>query len=157
MIRLSFFLLALCAFPISAQASSKYFFNLFWPNPEQKTGADFRPYSQDPMLQQNRQWDDEGWTPQNWVNGGQSPQDVIDGFFRAGLIEEQDMNCAGVPTLKVGEPFFHLSYREQNRIASFIDYAYGVTSQSTGGTYYLTYRHRSDVVGVYTPAGLQMH
>lgn len=154
----SLLLLALCAFPLQAQAEgSKYFFNLIWPAPQQKTGTDFQPYSQDPILQQNRQWDSDGWTPQNWVNPSRSAQDVIDGFFRSGILEKQDVNCAGVPTLKVGEPFLHLSYREQNRIAAFMDYAYGMTANNSGGTYYLTYRRRADVIGVYTPAGLQMH
>lgn len=154
--RLGFFTLALIAFPLTAQAESKYF-NLIWPKPHKYTGEDFQPYSQNPILQQNRQWDRDGWSPQNWVSPGRNAQDVIDGFFENGLLVKQDVNCDNIPTLKVGEKFLHLSYREQNRIAAFMDYAYGLTSASTGGTYFLTYRRRADVIGVYTPAGLQMH
>ncbi|MCD8497398.1 MAG: hypothetical protein LRZ85_04540 [Alphaproteobacteria bacterium] len=149
-------LLALTILPLPAHAESKYFFNMFWPARHFKD-QDFRPYMQDPMLHQNRQWDSDGWSPQNWVHPGKSAEDVIDGFFRTGLLEEQDVNCDGIPTLKVGEPFLHLSYREQNRIAAFMDYAYGITSANSGGAYYLTYRRRADVIGVYTPSGLQMH
>ncbi|MCD8566762.1 MAG: hypothetical protein LRY36_02435 [Alphaproteobacteria bacterium] len=91
------------------------------------------------------------------MNPSRGAEDVINGFFQSGVLVKQDVNCAGVPTLKVGEPFLHLSYRDQNRIAAFIDYAYGVTAQNSGGAYYLTYRRRADVIGIYTPAGLQMY
>lgn len=157
MIRFLVLIIFVSLFPVSAQAASKDFFNLIWPSPAQTSAEDFRPYSQDPMQQQNRQWDSDGWQPQHWVNSGKGVGEVVDGFFNAGLLVEQDVNCDGIPTLKVGEKFFRLSYREQNRIAAFMDYAYGITSKSSGGAYYLTFRRRADVVGVYTPSGLQMH
>lgn len=157
MIRFAALIFLITLFPLSAQAAGSKYFNLLWPKPDQVTGKDFQPYSQDPMLQQNRQWDSDGWQPQHWVNPTKNAEQVIEGFFRSGLLVEQDVNCDGIPTLKVGEPFFHLSYREQNRIAAFMDYAYGITSASSGGSYFLTFRRRADVIGVYTPSGLQMH
>lgn len=146
------------AFPAAAQAEGKYL-GFLWPKPHKYTAQDFRPYNQDPLLHQNRQWDSDGWSPQNWVNGGKSVEDVIDGFYENGLLVKQDVNCDNIPTLKVGEKFLHLSYREQNRIATFMDYAYGLTSGAGGGNgmYYLAYRRRADVIGVYTPLGLQIH
>lgn len=157
MIRILAFVLLMALIPFSAQAAGSKYLGFFWPKPDQITGKDFQPYSQDPMLQQNRQWDNDGWQPQHWVNPSKSAEQVIDGFFASGILVERDVNCDDIPTLKVGEPFFQLSYREQNRIAAFMDYAYGMTSASSGGSYFLTFRRRADVVGVYTPAGLQMH
>lgn len=157
MIRFALILLLVLT-PLSAQAAGSKYLGFFWPSPEKKSPQDFRPYSQDPTRQQNRQWDSSGWQPQHWVNAGQSPDEVVERFFINGVLEERDVNCDDIPTLKVGEPFLHLSYQEQNRIAAFIDYAYGLTSSSSGGSYYLTYRRRADVIGVYSPTyGLQMH
>lgn len=157
MIRFALVLLMI-SIPLSAQAAGSKYLNLLWPAPEKVTAEDFQPYSQNPTHQHNRQWDDDGWQPAHWVNGGLSPDEVAARFFASGVLVEEDMNCDDIPTIKVGEPFLHLSYREQNRIAAFMDYAYGLTANSSGGSYFLTYRRRADVIGVYSPTyGLQIH
>lgn len=144
-------------FPLSASAgNSKYMFNLFWPNDHWQE-QDFQPYRQDPLNQQNAQWEKDDWEPRHWIADGQSAKSVIDGFFRHGLLVDQDENCEGVPVLEVGESFLHLSPLEKRRIAAFMNYAYNMTGNDGAGLYYLTYRDDDNVIGVYTQNGLQLH
>ncbi|HRQ61373.1 MAG TPA: hypothetical protein PLO23_07685, partial [Alphaproteobacteria bacterium] len=89
--------------PLPAQAAGSKYLGFFWPKPDQTSAQDFQPYSQNPVHQHNRQWDDDGWQPAHWVNGGLSPDEVAARFFASGLLVEEDMNCDDIPTIKVGE------------------------------------------------------
>ncbi|MCD8566763.1 MAG: hypothetical protein LRY36_02440 [Alphaproteobacteria bacterium] len=57
-------IVAVCAFPLRAQAGAKCFMDFLFSPPESTLHKEFRPYPQDPILEQNRQWDSDGWQPQ---------------------------------------------------------------------------------------------
>ena len=95
---------------------------------------------------------DGDWSPEDWVEAEGSATQVIDGFYDAGIIVDQNENNG--PILSVGEPFLRLSPLDQYRVATFIDYAFKMSEKEAGGVYQIY--HKGQAVGLYSKHGLQM-
>jgi hypothetical protein len=135
----------------------------WWPGHWDK--QDFKPHIDDPKIPHNIQWKNglygQDWTPENWIRAKGSPEEVIKGFYRAGIITDQT-DYDDVPVLEVGDAYLKLSGQEKRRIAEFMDYVFQVTEKSPAKMFYIFHEDSGFLiwpgrpVGVYTQAGLQL-
>lgn len=159
---LSVFMIA--SLPLSsAQAGSKNLLDwLFTPKME----PDNREYLMDGKLPHNSQWTakwnpEHDWSPEKWIRAEGSAEAVMENFYRAGIIREQDED-GDIPVLVVGDAYMNLSGQEKRRVAEFVDYAFGVTERPVNPFFYIYYDRtdswfsRGDPIGVYTAGGLQL-
>ncbi|MFP4313147.1 MAG: hypothetical protein ACLFR0_02360 [Alphaproteobacteria bacterium] len=147
-----------------ANATPKPWYWSWWPS--HWDDQDFMPHLRDPKLPHNTQWqsglyNNEDWHPENWIRAKGSIRDVLDGFYKNDIIREQDVD-GDIPVLVVGDGFMNLSGREKRRVATFIDYAFQVTTAAPAGMYSIYYYRtdtlfgRGNPIGAYTSAGLQL-
>ena len=145
-------------FVFSPANASQGFWSWFVP----VDSGDFtRPYLQDGKTPHNSQWERDRWQPEDWIAGrGGSQKAVLDGLYAAGIIEEQYIE-RGVPVLEVGYNFIKLSDQEKNRVAKFVDHAFGITASNPDGMFLIETESQfplgcNEDVGVYTRRGLQL-
>ncbi|MGQ0527173.1 MAG: hypothetical protein ACT4OY_03970 [Alphaproteobacteria bacterium] len=107
-----------------------------------------------PGLNDGKTWPavKDEWTPDEWTENRGNPQAVVDGFYRNGLLVGQTSN-GKTPVIEVGENFMKLSNRDMNRVAAYLDAAYGYTN-NTGGMFFMHYGPAKKPFGVYTKNGL---
>jgi hypothetical protein len=114
-----------------------------------------RPHLETAKVPNNAQWDDDPWTPQDWIETRGSAAAVIDGFYAAGIITDQYLDD-DIPVLEVGQNFIELSPQEKRRVAAFVDLAYGVTASSARGYMLISFHNDDEPVGIYNRDGLQL-
>ncbi len=113
-----------------------------------------RPYLENGKTPHNSQWENDAWTPQDWIEAKGSARAVMDGLYRNHVIIDKDLDD-DVPEVEVGQNFMRLSGQEKRRVAAFVDHAYKITNKSPG-MYVLVHAASDDPVGVYTKQGLQL-
>lgn len=113
-----------------------------------------RPYTERSKVPQNSRWDDDEWSPQDWIDDRGNDSAVLEGFYRAEIITDQ-FTENGVPVLEVGYNFMSLSGKDKNRVLEFVDYAYGITD-GEHGMFRIEEERCGTRVGIYTRAGLQI-
>lgn len=93
-----------------------------------------RPYLNEAKVPHNSKWADDSWSPQDWIDArGGDPMAVINGFYEAGIIEDQYVD--DVPVLAVGRPFLELSGQEKRRVTAFFDYVFEITTAADNGVF----------------------
>lgn len=144
-----FFLAAFVPSIASAGGLSKY----IWGPPQ----SDFvRPYLETAKLPHNARWAEDEWISQDWVDArGGNPVDVVNGFYRAGIVTDQYFEDE-IPVLEVGQGFIDLGSQDKRRVLAFMDEVFGVT-KSEGVKVILVYSHKHNkLLGVFTAHGLQL-
>ncbi len=115
------------------------------------------PHLHDARTPHNTQWQDNNWTPQEWTDArGGNPMNVIQGFYDADIIRDQNFNKDEVPVLIVGQGFINLSDGEKRRVAMYVDDTYGITRSNPQAAYLLEFYKKSKAVGIFTKDGLQL-
>ena len=116
---------------------------------------DFKPYMDDPKMPHNTQWDDDLWTPQDWISHGGNAERVMDGFYKAQIVTRQYADD-DMPILEVGQGFMRLSGQDQRRVVKFVDHVFGVTGNNEAGMFLINHAYSEETIGVYTRTGLQL-
>lgn len=98
---------------------------------------------------------DQNWTPNSWMGENANPQDIIDGFYRAGIITAQESD-GDIPVIEVGQAFLELSGQDKRRIITFMDAVYGITANNENGVIHIEHEDYRGIIGVYTQDGLNM-
>ncbi len=137
-----------------AKAVEKSPLRLFWW-PEHWQPPVFEPYLRDSKLYHDTQWNDGDWHPQEWIDEKGSIEAVVEGFYEARIITRQYVD-GEMPVLEVGRRFLELSDQEKRRIASFIDYGFGVTKNAETGSFEIKMIKKDNPLGIYTKEGLQL-
>lgn len=113
-----------------------------------------RPMLEDAKTPHNSQWDNDPWTPQDWIESRGGPQAVMSGFYNTGVIIDEYTDD-DMPVLEVGQNFMRLSQEDKRHVVAFVDYVHGHTKNS-GKTINIVHRASGDLVGVYSADGLQL-
>jgi hypothetical protein len=148
---LSLAVLTLSALP--AQAGPK-FMGIFWWSSHWKN-QDFVPYFENGTDPHNTQWAamDKDWKPQDWIGmNGSSGAALVDRWHVSKIIRGQSVE-GDTPVLEVGPNFYHLSGRDQRRVAATVDHVYQVTAEKPG-MFYLKDWATEKYIGYYTASGL---
>lgn len=121
-----------------------------------RRASDFRrPYLHDASKPNFEQAIDEDWRPEYWADDKGGVQEVLDGFYRAGIIKGQYDNDK-VPVLEVGKPFLRLSPPDQRHVIEFVDYAHKITESKKHGIFYIVLEdHENELLGIYSENGVQ--
>ncbi|MCB9973977.1 MAG: hypothetical protein H6854_05420 [Rhodospirillales bacterium] len=114
-----------------------------------------QPYLERSKDVHDRQWDREKWSPDVWIQQSESGLDLIDGFYRAGIIMDQTVK-GGVPYLHVGPNFYKLGGYDKRRVMRSVDEVYKITSLETDDMFYLYDDCKDRIIGLYTRNGLQI-
>ncbi len=155
------FALVIAATP--AKAEPKPWVWGWWPG--HWDNQDFKPHIDHPTQPHNIQWKNglygQDWHPENWIRAKGSAEEVIKGFYKAGIVTDQTSED-GVPVLEVGDAYLRLSGQEKRRVAEFMDYVFHVTDTSPAKMFYIFHEDSGFLiwpgrpVGMYTKAGLQL-
>lgn len=114
-----------------------------------------RPYLEDGHKPHAYLWNQDDWDPAGWLVTGGDPEQIIKGLYKSRIIREQSSEN-GIPVLEVGNNFMTLSKREQSRILTFLDHAYGITEDNENAVIHLEHEGTNERIGLYTIHGLQM-
>ena len=138
---------------VGFSAKATDFGDYVWGPPHQDS---VRPYLEEAKLPQNSRWQDDQWTPQDWIDSrGGSASAVIDGFYEAGILTDQYLDD-DVPILEVGQTFLELGAQDKRRVVAFIDEVFGITKFHPTPVI-LIYFHEDDLhVGEFNAGGLQL-
>ncbi|MGE4313001.1 MAG: hypothetical protein AB7E85_01855 [Pseudobdellovibrionaceae bacterium] len=97
---------------------------------------------------------DENWRGGDWyTQPGYSPAELITRWNRADILRGQGRDGQGVTYVVAGPNFYHLSAKDQQRVALTLDQAYNFTSERAGRFRFHDWC-TDKVVGEYSPAGL---
>jgi hypothetical protein len=118
-----------------------------------KDHSETRPYLEEAKMRHNVQWENDPWTPQDWIadRGGQVA--VIDRFYADGIITNQFVKN-DVPVLEVGRTFMELSALDRRRVLETVDYIFGMTD-APQGMFSVQHAETGDTIGLYTKEGAQ--
>lgn len=122
--------------------------------PAMAQGAIDRPYMNRWENAYDSHWENRLWQPSDWVDDGQTVQNVIDGFYNSGIITNQYFSD-NRPVVEVGYPFTELSGRDQRRVAEFIAYAFNLGPSDDTMQFVLKNGNKS--LGTYSRGMLQLH
>jgi hypothetical protein len=122
-----------------------------------------RRYLENGTTPQHSDWETDDWTPQVWTDARANPQEVMNGFYNAGIITDQYVDDGipvintghGVPVLEVGPNFLRLSDNDKRRVVAYVDSVAGITSHDDG-MFYIRYNKGNKPLGIYTKYGLQL-
>ena len=115
-----------------------------------------RPYMYDWRNDYSSYTQNHYWTPAHWVSEEKSTQEVVDGFYRSGIITDQYYD-GNIPVLEVGHSFLELSTRDRHRVVAFMDYAFNLKA-AKGGNIIEIYLKRNEIpLGLYAQGRLQLH
>lgn len=115
-----------------------------------------RPNLEDGKIPHNVRWADDDWTPQDWIDEEHTAQDVMSGFYQAGIITDQDVEGPGQVRVEVGQGFMRLSSLEKRRVIRFVDEVEGYTKQAPNGIILLYHKASGDSIGSYNAEGLSL-
>jgi len=114
-----------------------------------------RPYLETAKIPHNSQWEEKGWTPQDWIDSRDGNAfTVVNGLYEAKIITDQ-YSDGDVPVLEVGQAFLDLSHQDKRRVTAFFDAVFGITK--TGKGFFLIRFHKHSIpVGLFNAKGLQL-
>ena len=138
-----------------ALADSKPWVFSWWPWHHSHT--DFtKPYLTNGVDEHERQWDSKKWNPDVWIQQEKGANNLIQGFYDAGIIEDQKFHD-DIPYLYVGPNFYKLGGYDQRRVVQSIDEAYSITNLETDDLFYIYDDYENEIIGIYTKHGVQFH
>lgn len=115
----------------------------------------FEPYMGQQVLKQRSIWDNDTWTPEDWIDNPGDEKIILRDFYAIGLLKKQFVD-GGIPVLRVGEKFVQLSGFDQRRVLEFIDYVFEITTSEENGMFYVYYEKDDDnPLGLYNKHGFQ--
>ena len=115
----------------------------------------FEPYIGEQVLKQRSTWDNDTWTPEDWIDNPGDEKIILRDFYAIGLLKKQFVDD-GIPVLRVGEKFVQLSGFDQRRVLEFIDYVFEITTSEENGMFYVYYeKDDNDPLGLYNKHGFQ--
>ncbi len=126
----------------------------FWGDGSE-TDYTIPPYVNGAVLPNNAQWKMHDWSPARWIGEGQSALDVIEHFYKTGLVVDQDVDD-GVPVLEVSDLFLRLSDADKRKVLMMFDYSYDITSRSEPALFMIEHERTGDILGSYGVAGMQL-
>lgn len=147
------FIIMGCLSPSTAQAEPKWW--IFGWNSDHWYKQDFQPYLENGHHPHNSQWDNKDWEPEDWIAQRSTSHELVDGFYRANIIDEQ-LICDDIPVLKVGPGFYRLGGHDKRRVTETLDHIYQITSRSQNGVFMLRDWKSNKTIGSYTKYGLQI-
>ncbi len=115
-----------------------------------------RPNLHDAKTPHNIQFANDDWTPEDWVDETHTAQDIVSGFYDAGIITDQSPGMFGKPEIEVGQGFMSLSDRDKTRVIRFVDHVSGFTKREKGGAVVISHAASGDNIGIFTSEGLQL-
>ncbi len=115
----------------------------------------FNPYLETGKDTQNQQWAAEDWYVQDWVSQSKSGATLVNGFFRADILREQD-DDAGVPVIYVGPQFYRLGGFDKRRVMTTLDEVYGITKSGEQRLIKVRDWNTKRDIGIFTKDGLQL-
>ena len=115
----------------------------------------YHPYLENGKQSQNTQWNEENWYVEDWVAQHGDAMEIINGFYKAGILQEQTVDD-GKPILIVGPQFYRLSGLDKRRVVTTLDAVYGITDVQANKYILLKDWHTKHQIGVYTSDGLQL-
>ncbi len=124
--------------------------------PNNKDHSEVQPYLEEAKTPHNIQWDDDDWTPEDWIASRGTAKNVMDGFYASDIITRQFVGTNDIPVLEVGQGFMQLSTHEKRRVVVFVDHVFEVTASSPNGSFFIRHARSGDAVGLYTRQGLQL-
>ena len=134
----------------TAQAEPKPWIFSWWPG--HWDDLDFHPYLEGAPHAHTSQWDDDGWTPKDWVQRtGGDELSTVRRFYKVGILQDQYVDD-GIPVLVVGQPFFQLGGQDKQRVMDLIDHVYGITSTANGNGIFKIC-DGDEEIGIYTKYG----
>ena len=146
------------------QGGAASLWKFIWGPP---THDETRLYINEAKWPHNSQWANDQWSPQDWIDArGGNAMAVVNGFYSAGIINDQYFAGDDVPVLEVGQRFFDLSDLDKQRVSAFIDHVFGVTRSDNGhGAFRLVFvedsyfwglwKEKRDI-GLFTAQGVQI-
>lgn len=115
----------------------------------------FEPYMGQQKLKQRSIWDNDTWTPQDWIDNPGDEKIILRDFYSLGILKEQ-YTRKGTPVLDVGEKFIQLSGFDQRRVLEFVDYVFQITAAKEDGVFIVYYdKNKKQPLGVYNQYGFQ--
>lgn len=116
----------------------------------------FRPYLESTRELQIPQWEDENWYVEDWTSqeGGVN---LIQGFYDADILRNQEVKNNKVPVITVGPNFYHLSGLDKRRVIQTVDTMYGFTTSKENGSFMLKDWDTKNFIGVFDKNGLRLN
>ena len=157
--RLSRFLLVLLALsfvafvPTSAHATAKPWIWGWWPS--HWRNLDFQPYLKGEKLSQRSLWDNDQWTPEDWIKDAGDARRIMRDLYAANIVTNQYEDSDDIPVLEVGYGYKKLSGLDRRRVLQFIDYVFEITTSEPNGMFFIYYYDKSEPIGLYNQYGLQ--
>lgn len=125
----------------------------WWPS--HWRNLDFKPYLGNEQLSQRSLWDNDTWTPEDWIKDAGDAKRIMKDLYANDIITDQYMNSDNIPVLEVGDTYMRLSTFDRNRIVQFVDHVFQITKSEKDGMFYIYYRDLDDdPLGVYNKYGL---
>lgn len=115
----------------------------------------YNPHLENGKHSHNTQWQGRDWYVEDWLSQSRSGLTLINGFYRANILKDQDVDD-DIPVLVVGPEFYRLSGYDKRRVAHTVDVVYGITRGKPNGTFILKDWHTKLPIGIYTEYGLQL-
>jgi hypothetical protein len=116
----------------------------------------FHPYLENSRHLQVPQWEDKNWYVEDWTSQ-KLADDILKGFYKADILEDQIIGKDDLPVLVVGKNFYRLSGFDKRRVITLVDSVYGVTGTSQKGSFFLQDWKTHDLIGVFDQDGLRLH
>jgi len=118
--------------------------------------SDFVPYETDGKHDHAIYNQSGDWKPEDWADQYDSVYKLIENFYGMDVIEKQYVD-SGVPMLRVGTGFYHLSGKDKYRLMKYLDYVYGMEKSNRDAYFRIEDWYTKKVIGVYTSRyGLQL-
>jgi len=121
----------------------------------------FKPYIGNSRMNHAYRWDNDNWTPEDWIERHGSKEAVMGALKRSHIIDEVDTlsfwQQEQTPVLEVGYAFSQISNKQKRRVLEFVDYVYDVTKKSEQGAILIEDDKTNVQIGVYTKLGLQLN
>ena len=128
----------------------------WWPGHEKWVQyKKYHPYLENGKHSQNTQWNEENWYVEDWVSQHGDAMELIDGFYKAAILQEQTVED-DKPILVVGPQFYRLGGLDKRRVVTTVDVVYGITENQPNRYILLKDWHTKRQIGVYTADGLQL-
>lgn len=116
---------------------------------------DFVPYLENGKHPHNSQWNNSTWQPQHWEAQRTDGMEVIRGFYAADILRDQYVDD-DIPVLEVGPGFYMLGGEDKRKVATMVDYVYGITQGKQDGMFMLHDYESDEAIGSFTRFGLQL-
>jgi hypothetical protein len=137
---------------LSSAAQARSWWDYIFPPPV----PDFeKPYLNEGKIPHNSTWSHDTWTPEGWAEGAGSAEFMMQDLYKNDIVTDQ-YEDDGAPVLEVGRNFMNLSQQDKQRVAAFVDSAFGITKKAPDGMFYIYQAETEEPIGYYNADGLHL-